>query len=89
MATSTKTPARKSATSAKPNDAIAMLTNDHKEVKALFKQYDKLVKADADDEERLSIATQICQMLTVHATIEEEIFYPAAREAEVEEDLLD
>ena len=28
-------------------------------------------------------------MLTVHATIEEEIFYPAAREAEVESDLLD
>jgi hemerythrin superfamily protein len=81
MAT-TKTPARKS-TAAKPapqaNDAIAMLTNDHKEVKALFKQYDKLVESGAEDEEKVALAEEICLMLTVHATVEEEIFYPAAR----------
>lgn len=75
----TKTPVRKT-TPAKSNDAIAMLTNDHKEVKALFKQYDKLVQQDAEDDEKMAIAEEICQMLTVHATVEEEIFYPAARE---------
>ena len=82
-ASSTKSPARS-------DDAIAMLTNDHKEVKALFKEYDKLVEADAEDDERQAIAEQICQMLTVHAAVEEEIFYPAAREAlGEEEDLID
>jgi hemerythrin superfamily protein len=36
-----------------------------------------------------ALAEQICAMLTAHATIEEEIFYPAARDAGVEGDLLD
>ena len=90
----TKTPARKTSapkTSAPKNDdAIAMLSNDHKEVKALFKQYDQLVEAEAADDEKVAIAAEICQMLTVHATVEEEIFYPAAREALGEdEDLID
>lgn len=84
--TATKTsPARK--TSAKPaakapaTDAIGMLTSDHKEVKALFQQYDKLARADGDAGEKHEIARKICAMLTVHATVEEEIFYPAARDA--------
>ena len=70
-------------------DAIQLLTSDHAEVGALFKKYDKLAEANAAATERQAHAEQICTLLTVHATIEEEIFYPAAREAEVEEDLLD
>ncbi len=71
-------------------DAIELLTTDHKEVKALFKQYDKLVESDGSEDEKQALAEQICQMLTVHATIEEELFYPAAREALGEdEDLVD
>ena len=70
-------------------DALAILTADHKEVKGLFKSYDKLVTAEGDDDEKAALATQICSMLTVHATIEEEIFYPAARESLEEQDLLD
>ena len=58
-------------------------------MKKLFKQYEKLADAEADGEERQALAEQICAMLTVHATVEEEIFYPAAREAEVDSDLLD
>ena len=61
-------------------DAIELLTGDHKAVKALFKQYDKLVDSDGAADERQALAAQICQELTVHATIEEELFYPAARE---------
>ena len=76
------------ATSAK-TDATALLERDHAEVKKLFKEYEKLADAEADGEERQALAERICAMLTVHATIEEEIFYPAAREAEVENDLLD
>ncbi|CAN5485001.1 hypothetical protein BH09PSE5_BH09PSE5_04680 [soil metagenome] len=71
------------------DDAIALLTKDHKDVKTLFKKYEKLVKAEADDAEKKECAETICQMLTVHAQIEEEIFYPAARESIEEEDLLD
>lgn len=70
-------------------DAIALLTADHKEVKQMFKEYDKLVEADAGDEEKELLAQQICAMLTVHADVEEEIFYPAARSALDEQDLLD
>lgn len=61
-------------------DAIALLKADHAEVKKCFQAYDKLVKAHADASERQALADQICMLLTVHATIKEEIFYPAARE---------
>jgi len=78
--------ARKSArTAAKPADAIKLLKDDHKEVKAYFKQYETL----EDDAEKRALADKICMALTVHAQIEEEIFYPAAREAIGDDDLLD
>jgi hemerythrin superfamily protein len=71
-------------------DAIELLTTDHKEVKTLFKQYDRLVESDGSEDEKQALAEQICQMLTVHASIEEEVFYPAAREALGEDaDLVD
>lgn len=70
-------------------DATILLTRDHNEVEKLFKQYEKLAKAEADASEREELARQICMLLTVHARIEEEIFYPAAREAGIEDDLLD
>jgi hemerythrin superfamily protein len=91
MATATKkAPARKAAAPRAPKgDAITLLMTDHKEVKALFKKYEKLVKAEAGDDEKKQIAETVCNMLTVHATIEEEIFYPAAREALDDQDLLD
>jgi len=90
MATAKKAAARPLATAtAAKTDATALLARDHAEVKKLFKQYEKLADAEAEGEERQALAEQICAMLTVHATIEEEIFYPAAREADVEDDLLD
>jgi hemerythrin superfamily protein len=73
----------------KLNDAIKLLTQDHKDVDALFKRYDKLSQADGPAAQKAELARQICAMLTVHATIEEEIFYPAARAALKEQDLLD
>ncbi|MBV1690347.1 hemerythrin domain-containing protein [Novosphingobium sp. G106] len=78
--------ARKSErTAAKPADAIKLLKDDHKEVKTYFKQYETL----EDDAERRALADKICMALTVHATVEEEIFYPAVREAIDDDDLLD
>lgn len=64
-----------------PQDAIALLKQDHRTVEALFAEFE-----DADESEQSSLATRICQMLTVHATIEEEFLYPQAKEAFDEED---
>ena len=91
MATEKKSAATKSSRGARAgsNEATALLKRDHAEVKKLFKDYDKLAEREAKAGERQALAEQICTMLTVHATIEEEIFYPAARAAEVESDLLD
>ena len=70
-------------------DAVDLLTDDHLSVSALFKQYEKLAKKDAPAAQRGALAGTICAMLKAHTTIEEEIFYPAARQAGVEADLLD
>lgn len=71
------------------NEAIAQLTEDHARVKRLFKDYEKLAKADADDSEKRDLAILICAEVTAHATAEEEILYPAARSAIDEPDLVD
>jgi hypothetical protein len=80
---------RGTSAAAKTPDAITLLTDDHKEVKKRFRQYDKLAKNSAEASEREALAAEICTMLKVHAQIEEEIFYPAAREALPEPDLVD
>jgi hemerythrin superfamily protein len=64
-----------------PRDAIALLKQDHRAVEALFAEFE-----DADESEQSELATRICQMLTVHAQIEEEILYPQAKEAFGEEE---
>lgn len=74
---------------AAPADAISLLTDDHAEVKKLFRRYAKLVKDESPASEREELARQICTMLTIHAQIEEEIFYPAAREVLDDGDLID
>jgi hemerythrin superfamily protein len=74
---------------AKTDDPIQLLTADHKQVDALFKQYEKLCDDDGSAADRSALAEKICAMLTVHSTIEEEIFYPFARDAIEEQDLLD
>ena len=73
----------------KPSDVLALLRADHADVHAHFEQYRQLIEREAGADERGALAQRICAMLSVHATIEEEIFYPAAREAGVEPDLLD
>ncbi|MET3915677.1 hemerythrin superfamily protein [Variovorax sp. OAS795] len=72
-------------------DACSLLDTDHRNVKKLFKEYEELTqsKAASAQQKKRELATQICNELTVHAQIEEEIFYPALREAIKETDLLD
>ena len=69
-------------------DAIAMLTADHKKVKKLFADFDKLKDAGSD-EDKASIVDQICNKLKIHTELEEEIFYPAVRKAIDDGDLMD
>jgi hemerythrin superfamily protein len=64
-----------------PRDAITLLKQDHRIVEALFEEFEK-----AEEEEQSAIAQRVCQLLTVHAQIEEEILYPAAKEAFEEEE---
>ena len=64
---------------AKGQDAIKLLKADHDEVEALFAQYEKQKKRNGG--QRSELIGKICTALTVHAQIEEEIFYPAARDA--------
>lgn len=72
----------------KPQDAIALLTADHEEARVLFKQYDEL--GDRAYVTKKKLATDVCKALTVHAQIEEEIFYPALRsQGKAFQDLLD
>ncbi len=70
-------------------DAIAVLTADHRTVKSLFKQFETLTKQDDVDDEKAELVRQICSELTIHATVEEELFYPAVREAIDDDDLMD
>jgi hemerythrin superfamily protein len=64
-------------------DACELLDADHIAVKHLFVEYARLAMAQPKDsvKARTQLAKQICSELTVHAQIEEEIFYPAVRDA--------
>jgi hemerythrin superfamily protein len=63
-------------------NAIALLKAEHAAVKKLFAQEQRATKQD--DEKKQSIFDQIKDALTVHATTEEEIFYPAVKKAREE-----
>lgn len=62
-------------------DGIVLLKEDHKTVEKLFKQFEKLGE-DASAEEKRQLTDRITDEVTTHAYIDEEIFYPAVREAD-------
>ena len=66
-------------------NALELLKRDHDAVDKLFAEYEDL-KDSADDSEKENLVGQICDALTVHAQIEEMVFYPAARRALPEEE---
>jgi hemerythrin superfamily protein len=70
------------------NEILAMLKDDHKRVKKAFRDFEKLDPDTAQDKCR-QLVEQTCGELEVHATLEEELFYPAVRECLKEEDLID
>jgi hemerythrin superfamily protein len=67
-------------------DAIDMLKHDHDKVERAFRDFDKMDRHDAEAVQRL-IGT-VCDDLKVHTALEEEVFYPAVREAIGDEDMM-
>lgn len=72
-------------TVARGPDALSLLREDHTKVQRLFKEFEK----SDNFSKKQHLAKTICEELTVHTTLEEEIFYPAVREALDEQDLID
>lgn len=75
------------AASAARTQILTDLIDDHKRVKKAFRDFKKL--DESDDEARQQLVTQVLTELQVHAALEEELLYPAAREALDETDMLD
>ena len=69
---------------AKPQDATTLLRADHKKVSELFAEYEKA----ASTAKKKELADKICAELTVHAQIEEEIFYPQVKQALKDKELI-
>ena len=67
-------------------EAIKMLKEDHDRVEKAFKEFEKLDREDTETARQL--VTTVCEDLKVHTTLEEEIFYPAIREAIDDDDLM-
>ena len=83
MATATKkTPMAPPAS--KPQEATAMLRADHKRVSGLFDLYEKTRSSSRKKE----IVSEICAELGLHAQVEEEIFYPAVKQALEDKELV-
>lgn len=100
MPTNAKTKAKKSeerkTRAAKPSqeaktpkieamNAIELLEQDHREVESYFEEFEEL----EDEAAKGELAQKICTALTVHTQLEEELFYPAARKAIDDDELLD
>ena len=86
MPTASKTSASKAPASKAPahKEATALLRADHKLVSDLFEQYEK----SRSTTKKKELVTQICKELTVHAQVEEEIFYPAVKAALKDHELI-
>lgn len=69
-------------------DAITLLRNQHKEVEALFKKCEKLTKGEQPSQELHELCQQILSHLRLHTSIEEQIFYPAMKQALTEGKML-
>ena len=71
---------------AKASGAIELLKEQHDKVKKALKEFEKLDREDTETQKQL--VQTVCEDLKVHTTLEEELFYPAAREAIDDEDLM-
>jgi hemerythrin superfamily protein len=79
MATSSNTKTKAS----KRQDAISLLKADHRQVKKWFQEFE----STRSSSRKQTLATNICNALTVHTEIEEQLFYPAFLEATKDKDM--
>lgn len=81
---------RRNAESAASTNALKLLTEDHEQVLSLFDDFKGMRgDPDVDDDVKQSLVERICSALTIHAEIEEELLYPAMRDALADHSLLD
>jgi hemerythrin superfamily protein len=73
-------------TRSKTLTAIDLLKEDHEKVKKAFKEFEKMDRSDS--ETCRQVVQSVCNDLRVHTMLEEEIFYPAVREAIEDEDIM-
>ena len=71
------TGARSGKSKSRAVDALALLKQDHRDVEEMFDDFEEAKSGD----KKAALAQKICQALTVHAQLEEELFYPALRDA--------
>jgi len=72
-----------------PPDALALLRADHAQLRLLFARCDDLRGLDDTEEKLAELVDDLCDALIVHTMIEEELFYPALREASGDDELFD
>ena len=84
----TKSRSHKSYEKSSEMDAIELLMQDHRKVQKVFKAFEKS-REDMDDAEKGGMVRQCCIELKIHTQLEEEIFYPAARDAIDDDELVD
>ncbi len=70
-------------------DAVGLLRADHRQIKRLFANFKAHCIRNASGREKRAVAVQICDALTLHAQIEEGLFYPLVRSATSEHALMD
>jgi len=68
---------------------LATVKADHEAVRALFQQFDALGRDGEQDTARAELVDEICRALTIHMRLEEDLFYPALRAAQGNEELID
>lgn len=61
-------------------DLVQLLRGEHQAIRQLFALYEDLHDEDASASERQELAARICLALALHAVVEEEVIYPAARQ---------
>ena len=84
METEAKKSAKQKNSSKNGQDATMLLRADHKLVSGLFEEYENAKSTS----KKQQLVAQICQELSVHAQVEEEIFYPAVKKALKDKELI-
>ena len=82
-------PNTKQKPAAQQMDAIELLTEDHKKVKKLFKEFESIKNTQNSEDKKSALVNEILMELTIHTQLEEEIFYPAVRAALDDQDVMD